>query len=440
MRSRGARFLVAASILAALAAAGGSVAVADTPVTSPRLTELESEMMVTRSEIEELGNSTSPTTAINNVQTEVNELDGTIERMEEVARQLGATADELTALREEYAETGVIRLSDVPEEVKEEALFQCIKAACTRYGAKAAARLAGWLPYVGDALAYGGRLVIREINEARIREMARQQLIQRSDIFDLLSALRCQRRERRATVTRLQQLQRRERALAEQIAVERQRETERQRQAERANRASRNAVGTRETDYPGDLEEWRKHQQNPPTRRLEVRPAGQSSESAMKLSPFARDVLAAHNAERSLYGYPALNWNPALEASATSYAQQLASTGQRTHAPRTGRADERENINQGMIHWNTGQMLHNWFEEKARFTPGTFPNICAGDWSKCGHYTQIIWPTTTDIGCGMATGEGFKWLVCRYSPGGNKDGKLVGQPMRQPLTVASREC
>jgi hypothetical protein len=40
----------------------------------------------------------------------------------------------------------------------------------------------------------------------------------------------------------------------------------------------------------------------------------------------------------------------------------------------------------------------------------------------------MIWPTTTDIGCGMDTGGGFNWLVCRYSPGGNKDGKPVGTP------------
>jgi hypothetical protein len=40
----------------------------------------------------------------------------------------------------------------------------------------------------------------------------------------------------------------------------------------------------------------------------------------------------------------------------------------------------------------------------------------------------MIWPTTTDLGCGDAQGGGFDWLVCRYSPGGNKDGQPVGQP------------
>jgi hypothetical protein len=44
------------------------------------------------------------------------------------------------------------------------------------------------------------------------------------------------------------------------------------------------------------------------------------------------------------------------------------------------------------------------------------------------HYTQMIWPQTTEIGCGYAPGGGFNWLVCRYNPGGNKDGKPVIQP------------
>src|SRR5262249_26785938 len=142
---------------------------------------------------------------------------------------------------------------------------------------------------------------------------------------------------------------------------------------------------------------------------------------------FAWQVFAAHNAERAAVGVPPLQWNPALEATATAYAQQLAETGQLVHASREGRGIERENLSEGDDWWTPGQMMNNWLKEKPNFVPGDYPNVARdGYWMNVSHYTQMIWPTTTDIGCGMASGKGFKWLVCRYSPGGNKDGKAVG--------------
>jgi uncharacterized protein YkwD len=145
------------------------------------------------------------------------------------------------------------------------------------------------------------------------------------------------------------------------------------------------------------------------------------------LNPFQQRILDIHNAERAAVGAAPLQWDPVLATHATEFAQQLAQTGQLAHAPREGRGIERENVQQGLIGWGPDQMLHDWVGEKSNFVPGTFPNVARdGNWMKVGHYSQMIWPTTTDIGCGQAEGLGFDWLVCRYSPGGNKDGMPVG--------------
>jgi hypothetical protein len=151
------------------------------------------------------------------------------------------------------------------------------------------------------------------------------------------------------------------------------------------------------------------------------------------LTPFNQRILDIHNAERTAVGVPPLRWNVRLEMEATAYAQQLAHTGHLVHAPREGRGIERENLQQGLIGWSPDRMMQSWTTEKGDFVAGYYPNVARdANWVNVSHFTQMIWPVTTDIGCGMAEGRGFLWLDCRYSPGGNKDGKPVGLPYLMP--------
>eukprot|EP00850_Spirogloea_muscicola_P004673 SM000020S06023 [mRNA] locus=s20:498946:500213:+ [translate_table: standard] len=53
------------------------------------------------------------------------------------------------------------------------------------------------------------------------------------------------------------------------------------------------------------------------------------------------------------------------------------------------------------------------------------PNDCAAD-QECGHYTQIIWKGSTQVGCAMAKCKfaqtpaySFKLIACEYNPPGN---------------------
>lgn len=149
----------------------------------------------------------------------------------------------------------------------------------------------------------------------------------------------------------------------------------------------------------------------------------------INFSPFDERILYIHNEERAAWHVPDLRWNFRLEWDAIGYADRLAQIHELVHAPREGRGVERENLLQALPGWSVDRMMQTWTMEKHDFTPGYYPNVARdGNWLNVSHYTQMIWPTTTDIGCGYAEGGGYGWLVCRYSPGGNKDGKPVGLP------------
>jgi hypothetical protein len=36
----------------------------------------------------------------------------------------------------------------------------------------------------------------------------------------------------------------------------------------------------------------------------------------------------------------------------------------------------------------------------------------------------MVWPTTTHVGCAIYSAD-WDYLICRYSPPGNKDGKPI---------------
>jgi hypothetical protein len=147
----------------------------------------------------------------------------------------------------------------------------------------------------------------------------------------------------------------------------------------------------------------------------------------VSLDPASQQLLAAHNRERALVGAPPLQWDPQLALAAISYGPTLAALGRLEHSPRASRSGQRENLWRGTSHaYLPGQMVGSWTDEKRLFRPGVFPAVSVtGNWLHVSHYTQMIWRTTTRVGCGIYRSSQWDYLICRYSPPGNTDGKLV---------------
>jgi hypothetical protein len=140
----------------------------------------------------------------------------------------------------------------------------------------------------------------------------------------------------------------------------------------------------------------------------------------------AAQILAAHNRERAMVGHPALVWDPVLAAHAATYGPVLGRLGDLRHSPRESRPGERENLAMAWRGTMTpAQIVGLWADEKKLMRPGVFPAVSrSGNWEDVGHYTQMVWPTTTHVGCAIYSTD-WDYLICRYTPPGNEDGKPV---------------
>lgn len=146
--------------------------------------------------------------------------------------------------------------------------------------------------------------------------------------------------------------------------------------------------------------------------------AAQRSE---RINPFAMDLLEAHNDARRDVGVPQLRWSNRLAGQAHEWAQHLAREGRMIHANRSQRAGAGENLWMGHAgYYDADVMVGGFLAERQHFRHGTFPEVSrTGNWRDVGHYTQVVWRATREVGCAVARGETDDFLVCRYFPAGN---------------------
>lgn len=141
---------------------------------------------------------------------------------------------------------------------------------------------------------------------------------------------------------------------------------------------------------------------------------------------FDERVLAAHNVERAAAGVPPLKWSDQLARDARTWADQLAASGRFEHSPdEPGRDVEGENLWAGTAHaFSPEAMVGLWAAEKKNYRPGIFPNNSrSGEVDDVGHYTQLIWRASAEVGCATAIRRSEEYLVCRYSRAGNVYGE-----------------
>ncbi|GIM05898.1 hypothetical protein Vretimale_10304 [Volvox reticuliferus] len=141
----------------------------------------------------------------------------------------------------------------------------------------------------------------------------------------------------------------------------------------------------------------------------------------------AAAALAEHNKDRALHGCPALTWNDTLAKASQAWAETLAAAlcGLR----HSSASNYGENLYAMLSNWPlvASDMLctpavKGWYSEVKSYVFSATPYTDnQANFAKIGHFTQVVWKSTTQVGCGAALGDDNYCLVvvCRYTPPGN---------------------
>ncbi|XBI57404.1 hypothetical protein VPH35_038806 [Triticum aestivum] len=139
--------------------------------------------------------------------------------------------------------------------------------------------------------------------------------------------------------------------------------------------------------------------------------------------PSWTQFLRAHNDARSAVGLPPLKWNLTLELDAMQYANKLRVPCNLSPVPWAADGVYGRNLYWADGHHNATHAVAAWVGERRWYDHRA--NACAPG-KTCGEYTQVVWNTTRELGCGRRTcRNGLDTVaVCEYFPPGN----YVGVP------------
>lgn len=145
--------------------------------------------------------------------------------------------------------------------------------------------------------------------------------------------------------------------------------------------------------------------------------AGVTGKGGAKPEDLVQDCLHAHNVVRAQLGEQQLKWSDELASEAQWWANVLAERNEFQHEP--------------VRHWGQNlfmivggysspeQAIAAWAAEATAYNREQ--NRCTGE--MCGHYTQMVWRNTREVGCAHAWRGTREVWVCDYFPPGN----VVGQ-------------
>ncbi|MBX9256189.1 secretion protein [Desmonostoc muscorum CCALA 125] len=155
-------------------------------------------------------------------------------------------------------------------------------------------------------------------------------------------------------------------------------------------------------------------------------------QTSIDLATLRSAAVSKHNTYRATHNTPNITISDSLNTSAQAWAEKIASSGQFEHSTNRN---------------NVGENIYASYSTESTVDPTTLGNTAVKEWydeikdynyanpgfsSATGHFTQVVWKGSTQLGCGAAQGtetiEGTKYnafyVVCQYAPAGNVQGQF----------------
>jgi glioma pathogenesis-related protein 2 len=151
-----------------------------------------------------------------------------------------------------------------------------------------------------------------------------------------------------------------------------------------------------------------------------------TAQAALDVKILRSNALSQHNVYRAAHRTPALKVDEDLNYTAQLYANYLAAKGKFEHSGAPGIGENlfvyhttAAGVNEGNL---AKHVVKSWYDEVSLYNYET-PNFS----SQTGHFTQVVWKDSTNVGCGISRGvsniKGTQYnsfyVVCHYNPAGN---------------------
>lgn len=119
-----------------------------------------------------------------------------------------------------------------------------------------------------------------------------------------------------------------------------------------------------------------------------------------------QELFLTQNGIRAIHKTPPFNYSTNLAQQAQKWADQLQQQKQLSHN-QIG-----QNIAwSGGSNWPAYKAVCLWYSERKSYD--------VNNPQSAGHFTQMLWKSSTKVGCGVSRGDYGTVVVCNYEPAGN---------------------